>query len=293
MADFGFTAAKTKEQALQILQELGSNARIAAGCTNVLPNIQTGKLKQGVLVDISGLEELKQIDSDGERVTIGALTTINQLVHSEVIKENAMILVQAGQQFADPLVRNRATLAGNLANASPAADGVVPLLALDAVIKLESLSGGVREIPAAQFFTGPGKTDLKPGELIISVSFPSTRKLQGSFIKFGLRKSMAISIITVAAVLGLKDGAVSQARIAMGAVASTPVRLKKTEEFLLGQQVDEYVLAKAGEIVISEIDPISDLRASREYRLHLARVLLKRAVASSVELGGSNCGNLS
>ncbi|MDN5344061.1 MAG: aerobic carbon-monoxide dehydrogenase medium subunit [Clostridia bacterium] len=281
MSSFAYAVPKTKDEALALLNELGPGGRVVAGCTNILPDIRAKKITACTLVDISRLAELKGINVRGEKVTIGSLTTINELLHSEIVANHGQVLWQAGQRFADPLVRNRATIGGNLANASPAADGVVPLLALDARVMVASLAGE-REIPVDAFFTGPGKSVLQPNELITGVSFAKTTTMKSAFIKFGLRKAMAISLASIGLVVGLKGDKVDQVRIALGALAPTPLRARQTESYLAGNTLTPAVVARAQEIVRTEVKPISDVRASQEYRLHLTGVLLKRAFEAAL-----------
>lgn len=281
MSGFAYALPKTKGEALAILEEAGSRGRVVAGCTNVLPDIRAKKTGASILVDISGLEELKGITVTEDKVIIGSLTTICELLHSEEIATHGQVLWQACRQFADPLVRNRATIGGNLANASPAADGVVPLLALEAVVTVES-AAGTREVPVAEFFSGPGQSVLQPGELITSVSFPKASTMKSAFIKFGLRKAMAISLASIGLVLGMQGGSIGQVRIALGALAPTPVRARQTESYLTGKEINPEVMARAMELVRTEVKPISDVRASREYRRHLSGVLLKRALESAL-----------
>ncbi len=281
MSNFTYAVPETKNEALALLNELGSSARVVAGCTNLLPDIRAKKIAACTLVDISKLAELKGIDVRGETVTIGSLTTINELLYSNLLASHGQVLWQAGRHFADPLVRNRATLGGNLGNASPAADGVVPLLALEAKVMVDSL-GASREIPVAEFITGPGKSALQPDELITGVSFAKTTAMRSAFIKFGLRKAMAISLASIALVVGLDGDRVEQVRIALGALAPTLVRARQTEGYLAGKSLTPEVVASAQEIVRTEVKPTSDVRASREYRSHLTGVLLKRALEAAL-----------
>ncbi|MDA8222963.1 xanthine dehydrogenase family protein subunit M [Desulfosporosinus sp.] len=282
MSSFNYIAPVTVEETLSILHKQGSNARIAAGCTNIMPDIASKKITECLLVDISGLDELRGINVVDNRIKIGALTTISQLRHSEVIEHSASVLWQACSQFADPLVRNRATICGNMAKPSPAADGVVPLLALEATVTVESLTTGKRELPIEEFLAGPGKSALRPDELILSVSFKAANDRLGSFIKFGLRKAMAISLINIAVVLELNGKTITRTKIALGSVGPTALRARQTEGFLIGREITPEVLSQAAELVKSEISPIGDIRASREYRLHLAGVLLRRAVEAAM-----------
>ncbi|WP_054938082.1 FAD binding domain-containing protein [Moorella stamsii] len=282
MSSFGYILPKTKQEALMVLNETGEKGRIVAGSTNILPDIRARKITGCILVDISGLRELKGIEAAGETVTVGSLTTISELLQSEIIARDAKVLWQACRRFADPLVRNRATIGGNIANASPAADGVVPLLALEATVNVESQAAGKREIPLTEFFTGPGKSVLQPGELITSVSFAKTTAMKGAFIKFGLRKAMAISLASIGIVLGFSGDTITQARIALGALAPTPLRARETENYLSGKQISDEVMARASELITTEVKPISDVRASQAYRWHLTGVLFRRAIEAAL-----------
>ncbi|NLW07855.1 MAG: xanthine dehydrogenase family protein subunit M [Clostridia bacterium] len=281
MNSFAYIKPRTKEEALSVLHELGARAKIAAGCTNVLPDIKAKKLADCVLVDISSLAELKGIKVTGETITLGSLVTISELLESEAVASDAAVLWQAAKVFADPLTRNRATIGGNLANASPAGDGIVPLMALGAIVTVENVNGK-REIPLEDLFTGPGQNALKPDELITAVSFARATNTKSNFIKFGLRKSMAISLVSIAVVMETNGDKLDRIRIALGALAPTPVRAKKTEELLAGKQIGPEVLEQASELIKTEVEPITDVRASREYRLHLTGVLLKRAIETAL-----------
>jgi len=279
MKEYSYVAPASVGECLQILHQAGRPVRIAAGCTNVLPNLKSNKIPDCTLVDIGGLQELKTIQQDGQIIRIGALVTIDQLVHSSEIELAAKALCQACQRFADPLVRNRATIGGNLANASPAADSVTPLLALNACVTVESVTGGKRDIPIESFFEAPGKSVLRCDELITAISFVSEPEMKSCFLKLGLRQAMAISVINIAVALKLADNnGIADIRIALGAVSPVAMRAKQTERFLIGQEISPDVLDKAAELIKSEIFPISDLRASKEYRTLMAGVLLRRAI---------------
>ncbi|MEW6242917.1 MAG: xanthine dehydrogenase family protein subunit M [Bacillota bacterium] len=278
-----YAAPRTLTEALRLLGEEREGVYVVAGSTNVLPDLRAKKIRPSLLLSIEKLGELKGIHADGDVVTVGALTTINELLASRDIELNAGILHQAAQRFADPLVRNRATIGGNLANASPAADSAVPLLALDAVLDICS-ARGEREVPLSSFFTGPGKTVLERDELIRAVRFPSDSENQKAFIKFGLREAMAISLVSVGVELRIQKDEVAYARVAFGAVAPTPMRGFRTEEFLVGKKLTAEVLDEARQVASREVRPISDVRATESYRRHISGVLLGRAI--KMALGG-------
>jgi carbon-monoxide dehydrogenase medium subunit len=277
VSQFRYVCPKTIEEALEILKEERANACIAAGCSNLLPNIRDKKLSPKLLVDITNIGELKGINQKKGKICLGPLTTIAELVNSKLLFKEYPILHQAAEQFADPVVRNNATIGGNLITASPAADIAVPLLTLDALIKIES-TRQQREVRLKDFFLGPGRTALREDEMITEIEFErSNINKNGCYIKLGLRKAMAIAVASIVINLEVKENKIVQVRIAMGSVAPTPIRLTATEEFLQDQEVNDELLEEAINKVREEVNPISDIRASDEYRRYISGVLFKRA----------------
>ena len=278
MNQFKYVSPETKEEALKILKEEGVNACIVAGSTNVLPDIKIKKLNPKILVDITAIEELRGIDKKKDKICIRPLTTIAELANSELILKESKVLIQAAEQFADPLVRNNATIGGNLATASPAADIAVPLLTLGAIIKIESIRQK-REVKLKEFFLGPGKTVLQDDEMIVGIEFEqSDINKNGYFVKLGQRKAMAIAIASLALNLKVKQNKIIQIRIAMGSVAPMPIRLTIVEEFLENKEVSNKLVKEAASKVSEEVNPISDIRASKEYRRYISGILFKRAL---------------
>jgi len=277
MNQFKYVSPKTIEEVLKLLQQEKSKACIVAGCSNVLPYIKDKKLPAKLLLDISGIEELNYIkESEGE-IYIGAGTTISDLINSKIIREECNILYQAAEQFADPTIRNSATIGGNLADASPAADVAPPLLVLDAVLEVESMDGK-REISLKNFFVGPRKTVLHNDEMITSIKIKDDSiNKNGCFIKLGLRQAMAISLATVALILEVEKDKVADVRIAMGSIAPTPLRLIKVEGFLKNKKINDELIEEAVKRVREEVKPIGDVRASAEYRRYISGILFKRA----------------
>ncbi|MBU1290344.1 xanthine dehydrogenase family protein subunit M, partial [bacterium] len=272
MNQFKYASPKTKEEALKILKEERVNACIVAGSTNILPDIKDKKLSPKILVDITAIEELRGIDKKKDKICIGPLTTIAELINSELILKEGKILIQAAQEFADPLVRNNATIGGNLVTASPAADMAVPLLALDALIKIESVKDK-REVKLQDFFLGPGKTVLQDDEMIVGIEFEqSDINKNGYFIKLGQRKAMAISIASVAVNLEVRQNKIIRIRIAAGSVAPMPTRLTVVEEFLENKEISNKLVEEATSKVSEEVNPISDIRASEEYRRYISGI---------------------
>jgi len=190
------------------------------------------------------------------------------------------VLFDAANRFADPNTRNRATLGGNIVNASPGGDSLPPLFALDARVLLAGADGS-RSIPVGEFITGSFETALEPGILVTGVSFrPCAR---GAFIKIGLRRAMAVSVETVAVCLDVgSDGVVTGCRIAFGALGPTPLRGFSAEKVLIGKQPSQAVLEEAAEAALNDIQPRDGLRGTKEYRNKTAGVILRRAIDTSL-----------
>ena len=277
MNQFKYISPKTKEEALRILKEERTNAHIVAGCSNVLPDIRDKNLSPKILVDITAIEELRGADKKKDKICIRPLTTIVELTNSELILKESKVLIQAAEQFADPLVRNNATIGGNLVTASPAADMAVPLLTLGAIIKIESVRQK-REVKLKEFFLGPGKTVLQDDEMIVGIEFEqSDINENGYFIKLGQRKAMAIAIASLAVNLEVRQNKIIRIRVAAGSVAPMPIRLTVVEEFLENKEISNELVKEAMDRVREEVEPISDIRASEEYRRYVSGILFKRA----------------
>jgi carbon-monoxide dehydrogenase medium subunit len=277
MNQFKYVSPKTIEEVLKLLQQEKSKACIVAGCSNVLPYIKDKKLPAKLLLDISGIEELNYVKESEGKIYIGAGTTISDLINSKIIREECNVLYQAAEEFADPTVRNSATIGGNLSDASPAADVAPPLLVLDAVLEVESMDGK-REISLKDFFVGPRKTILHDDEMITSIKIKDDSiNKNGCFIKLGLRQAMAISLATVALILEVEKDKVTDVRIAMGSIAPIPLRLIKVEGFLKNKKINDELIEEAVKKVREEVKPIGDVRASAEYRRYVSGILFKRA----------------
>jgi len=277
MNQFKYISPENKEEALKILKEERVNACIVAGSTNVLPDIKIKKLSPKILVDITVIEELRGIDKKKDKICVGPLATIAELINSELILKEGKVLIQAAKEFADPLVRNNATIGGNLVTASPAADMAIPLLTLDALIKIESFRKK-REVKLKEFFLGPGKTVLQDDEMIVGIEFEqSDINKNGYFIKLGQRKAMAIAIASIAVNLEVRQNRIIRIRVAAGSVAPIPIRLIGVEEFLKNKEISTELVEEAINKLSEEVDPISDIRASEEYRRYISGILFKRA----------------
>jgi len=278
MSEFSYIKAENLQQALELLEQ--PNSIVCAGGSVLLLMIKEGAFPAGgQIVDVSGLSELKAISIDGNKLCIGALVTVRELLDSSVIAGHLPALFDACGVFADPLTRNTATIGGNFAVASPSADCVIPLIAIGAELELTSRLGK-RTIACENFFCGQGRTILNKGELISAIITPAA--LHSAFCKQGLRKAMAISVATAAASLSLDaEGIITNCRFALGSVAPVPLRICTIEKLLVGHSIQEDLLPLLREAVSAEIKPIDDCRSTAEYRLELAAVLLSRAVVSA------------
>ncbi|MCG2759158.1 MAG: xanthine dehydrogenase family protein subunit M [Desulfobacteraceae bacterium] len=255
-----------------------------AGCTNVIPNMRANAISPKFLIDLSRIDELAGIKEEDDEISIGAATTISKILESELIKKHASILWSAAGMLGNPLTRNRATVGGNLADASPAADTAPPLLALEATVHTAQPKGGGRSIPLDQFFVNPKETVLAVDELITRISFVKPKALsKGWHTKLGLRNAMAISVVSIALMLEMEGNICRKARIALGSLAPKPVRAYLTEKELEGKEITDEVLRQCANTADHEISPISDIRASAEYRRLVTATLLMRSIREAIK----------
>ncbi|AFL66663.1 FAD binding domain-containing protein [Desulfurococcus amylolyticus] len=277
----------TLGEALKLLGELAGKARILAGGTDLVLDLKIKRYNVSDLIDISKLNELRYIIDEGDRIRIGALTSIQEIADSSVIAEKAPSLKKAADEFAYWQIRNMATIGGNLCNASPAADTAPPLLVHGALVKTASIEGE-RTIPITEFFKGPRQTALKPSEILVEVVIPSKPQppWRHAYYKLGRRRGHDISVTSIAIAASIDAGVFQDIRIALGSMAPTPVRARSVEVFLKGEKVSESVIEEAIEKLSSDVKPISDVRASAEYRLHVSKALLKDMLLKLVKGGG-------
>jgi len=276
-----YRAPRSLDEAAEILR--AGNVTVLAGGTDVMPQSTAGRLPlQPVLMNVRRVPELRGIAGETGVVRIGALVTITELRESALVRDLLNLLWQACDHFASDQIRNAATIGGNVCNASPAGDTLVPLLALDASAVLASKPDGavrLRRVPLCEFFTGPGRTVREPSELLAAVEVPLPAKgFVGEFYKHGTRPGLDISAISIAAGACVRDKTLRQVKIAFGAVAPTPIRARQTEALLEGKPANEETLEAAAQAAMSEIHPISDVRASEWYRRELVRNMLKRVI---------------
>ncbi len=265
----------------QILQQ--PEVRIVAGGTDVIPQLHSGRIKVRTVVDISRVAELHYLHCEPQCVEIGALTTFAEIAGSPELRQSARALTEAAEWIGAPMTRQRATLGGNLANASPAADSIPALTVLDAEISLFA-AARQRTLPLGQFLIAPGKSALQSDETIHHVSFKTPAPGWGSaFIKRGPRNGMTIAIISAAVAVQITpDGLLQAVRVAVGAVAPTVIRLHQAETLLAGRRPDQILWERVETCIRQEIAPIDDVRASRAYREKAVTVLVQRALQNAV-----------
>ncbi len=252
-----------------------------AGGTDLLPRWAAGSARRpDSLIDLKKIRDLASISRTNGEVRIGACTLMSRIETDPIILASAPVLAEAAGRIACPQIRNRATIGGNLCNASPAADTAVPLILLDAVVDLTSSGRDgltVREVPIADFFTGPGSTVLVPGEILTHIRFKAlTSGVFAAWDKFGIRPAMEIAVASVGLAVRVEDKTIVHARVGYGSVAPVPLRGRGAEAQLIGRRVSAEAIIKCEAAARDEIAPISDVRASEAYRREIVAVMLRR-----------------
>jgi len=282
---FSYFEAKSIEEAISLLSEYGEKAKIIAGGTDLLVQIRGRATKPEYVIDIGGIAGLDYIKYDKRQgLTIGVLTPIRVLEKSSELQERFPIISQAASQLGSVAIRNVGTIGGNLCNASPSADMAPPLIGLSANAKLVG-PGRERLVPLEDFFTGPGTTVLGKGEMLVEIQVPvSETNTKGIYLKHGLRGTIDLAIVGVAAVAILEaDSKICKdIKIALGAVAPTPMRAREAEGILRNKRIDEVLINKSAEAAADEARPISDVRASAGYRKEMVKVFTRRAIEAVV-----------
>ncbi len=253
-------------EALNLLAEHAGEARIVAGGTDLVVELGRGIRPTGALIDITRVSDLAGIAERAGEVVLGALTTHNDVIASPLCREALRPLTQASQEVGAPQLRTRATVVGNLVTASPANDTIAPLVALGASLVLASVRGE-RVVPIEEFYLGVRRTVLAPDELVREIRVtPLPPGARSRFVKLGLRRAQAISVVDAALVVVMDGDTVGEARIALGSVAPTIVRAGEAEAFLRGKALDSATCAEAGRLAAAAANPIGDVRGSADYR---------------------------
>ncbi len=278
LPEFELLVPQSVSEAVDMAAQYGDKAAVLAGGTDLLIMLQKGSATSEYVIamgEIEGLDYIKYGKADGLR--IGALTTITRMVDNNTVKKNYPALWQACKQHSAPQIRNIATTLGNVMRASPSGDCSCALLALGAAVMLESKNGR-REVPMDDFFINYGKTARKVDEIAVEIVIPPVQNgVVSSFMRM-TRTNFDLSKVNVAVQLDLSGKTCNEARIAVGAVAPTTIRIKKAEALLKGVKINDALLEKIASVVSKEIKPIDDVRSTAEYRRDVSAVLVRRAI---------------
>ena len=283
-----YAAPTTVEEVAELLA--GGHATVFAGGTDLMLQTQSGaKVFDTLLVNLRRVQGMRGATKTDGEIRLGALTTIADVLNDEMLRQAAPVLRETADKFASGQVRNSATVGGNICNASPAGDMIIPLLLLDAEVEVVGWADGKakrRRSPLCEFFVGPGETKLLPTEILAAVLFqaPAPDFVAG-FEKFGTRPAMDISVVSVGIGGRLDNGTLTDARVAFGAVAPVPKRGRETEAAIEGQVIDDATIAAATAKAVDEISPVSDVRASAWYRRELILTLTGRLLRDVVQTG--------
>ena len=281
-----FVTATSIDQALELLAHHGKAARIINGGTDLIIEIERKVRAPQVLIDVSRVPGLDEIRFEDGTFHLGAGVTHNQVAGNPLLVEHAFPLVTACWQVGAPQIRNRGTVAGNLITASPANDTITPLWAMGAWVTLQSLARGARDISLEEFMLGVRHTQLEPDEMLTGISFPALKENEcGTFLKLGLRRAQAISVVNAAVILGVRPssasprgGEIESAWITLGSVAPTIVAAEEAQRFLIGETLEAHLIDDAARFAMNAARPIDDIRGTARYRREMVRVLVARAL---------------
>lgn len=279
---FEYLGPKTVQEACSLLAQHGDKAKVMAGGTDVLNVMKERKIRPEYLIGLRAISDLSYIKADADGIKIGALTTLTDLANSAVVKEKFPCLAEVPMKMATVQIRNMGTIGGNLCNAAPSADTAPILICLGAKAKIAGPKGE-RVVALEDFFTGPGKTVLGKGELLVEIQVPNQpAKTAGAYLKMS-RVSVDLAIVGVGVVVTREGDSCKDIKITLGAVAPTPIRAKKAEAVVKGKKIDDALLEEAGKIASQEAKPIDDVRGSAFYRTEIVKVYTKRAIKQAME----------
>jgi len=283
---FELALPRSVDEALRVLSERGSDAKLLAGGTDLLPQLKNGLLKPAWVVDLSGVERVRTLRSDSGGLRVGAAVSARTLERDATTQKTYTSLAESGALVGSVQIRNLATLGGNLCNAAPSADMAPPLLALDAEAVIAG-PRGERRVPITDFFSGVRRTVLSPDEILLEIVIPAPGPRSGGhYLRHTPRRELDIAVVGVASQLTLSNGVCSKARIALAAVAPVPLRAREAEQLLEGKPVTPEGIERAAEMAVGAARPISDQRGSADYRVHLVRVLTRRTLRTALARAG-------
>ncbi|KGK91442.1 xanthine dehydrogenase [Desulfosporosinus sp. HMP52] len=283
----GYYDAETVSEATALLAE-NPNLKIIAGGTDVLIKMHGGQLEDAELLSLRKIKSLEKIDlADDGTIVIGAMATFSMVFHNTILKDLIPILTEAAISMGGPQIRNIATIGGNVCNGATSADSASSLFALNAQLKLES-KNGERVVPIREFYLGPGKVAINPGEILTEVRIaPEDYKgFAGHYIKFAMREAMDIATLGVAVVCKVQGGSFEEVRIGLGVAGPTPLRCLEAEEYAKGKKISSDTLAEIGKLAVKSTKARTSWRASKEYREHLVEELTQRALKTAVVSAG-------
>ncbi|MET0895391.1 MAG: xanthine dehydrogenase family protein subunit M [Acidimicrobiia bacterium] len=276
---FRYVAPRSLEEALTVLAEHADDAKVLAGGQSMVPLLSLRLASPSVLVDLSHVGGLDGIEADDDTVTIGAMVRQRAAERSDVVQDRVPLLSAALPYIGHPAIRNRGTVGGSIAHADPSAEIPTVALALDAEVVATSAAAGERRIPAADLFEGFLTTSLREDEVLTAVRMPVTAPGTGVAFEEVARRHGDFALVGTAAVVRLADGKVAEARLAVMGVGGTPVRAHAAEAALMGASPGDEAFGAAAESAADGLDPASDLHGSAAYRTHLAKVVVRRALA--------------
>ena len=288
MRTFDYFSAQSLEEACAFLAKYGEKAKVLAGGTDLVAQMKQGLIEPECIINIKTIPGLGKIQyNQTEGLKLGALVTHNELMKDTIIREKFGILAQSASQIGAVQTRSLGTIGGNIAHSAPSADIAPPLLVLGANVKIVGHKGS-RTIPIEDFFLGPGQTALQRDEILTEIHVPTLApETAGVYLKHCHRRALDIAIVGVAVLItlaGREGGLCQDIKLALGAVAPTPIRAKGAEEILRGKLITGAILEQTAQVAAKEAEPISDLRSSAEYRLEMVKVLVKRAIEQALEM---------
>jgi carbon-monoxide dehydrogenase medium subunit len=282
-AQFEYVAPTTLEEALAAMAEAGDDGKVIAGGQSLLPVLRMRLNDPGTVIDIGRIESLRGVRDEGDAIVIGATTTHADVLGNPLVRENAFVVTKALEQLADPQVRHRGTFGGALAHADPAGDLGAPTLALDAEFVIAG-PGGTRTVAAEDFFVDLFTTAIGDGELLTEVRIPKRAGWGAHYEKF-VRVAHQWPIVAVAAAVKVETGdsgpTITEARVGLTNMGSTPLRARSVEQALVGQPATDEAVRAAAASAAEGTNPPSDLNGDADYRRHLATVLTRRAVLAA------------
>lgn len=284
---FDYHAPKTVDEAIRLLGELGDEAKLLAGGHSLLPMMKLRFAQPKHLIDLNRIDQLRGIREQDGTLHIGAMTTENELIASTLLQEKCPLLPEAAHWIADPQVRNCGTIGGDIAHGDPGNDHPAVMMAVDAVFVLRG-SGGERQVPAEHFFHGLYYTELAPDELLTEIRIPAVAQGTGSAYAKLKRKTGDFATAAAAVQLQLAGDTCKKINIALTNVAPTALRAKEAESLLTGKPIDDALIEQAAQKAMAVCDPAEDLRGDRDYKIHMAGEMTRRAIRQALARAKGN-----